>query len=138
MGLHPLLGVPHSDPPSITPFWLSMALPMGTGCRVGAEDGVWLCPPPCRAGTRGDVLLLLNALSLHCPPPSFTHGCMHSSGWGGGSQVTESPSLWGSPIALVVAQGYTEHCHPRVPRHGGPTPSPQALLGEEGKGFGTH
>lgn len=46
MGLHPLLGVPHSDPPSIAPFWLSMALPMGTGCRVGAEDGVWLCPPP--------------------------------------------------------------------------------------------
>lgn len=94
-------------------------------------------PPPCHAGTRGDVVLL-NALSLHCPPPSFTHGCMHSSGWGGGSQVTESPSLWGSPIALVVAQGYTEHCHPCVPRHGGPTPSPQALLGEEGKGFGTH
>lgn len=133
--LDPLLGLLHSDPPSITPFWLSMALPMGTGCRVGAEDGVWLCPPsnpPCRAGTRGDVLLLLNVLSLRCPPPSFTHGCMHSLTWGG-CRSPSSPSLWGSPIALVVAQGYTEHNPIGVPPH-----PPQALLGEEGKGFGTH
>lgn len=104
--LDPLLGLLHSDPPSITPFWLSMALPMGTGCRVGAEDGVWLCPPspPCRAGTHGDVLLLLNVLSLRCPP-TLLHPWVHAQLDVGGLQVTEFPLFVGQPHSFGGGTG---------------------------------
>ena len=105
--LDPLLGLLHSDPPSITPFWLSMALPMGTGCRVGAEDGVWLCPPlqppvPCW-NTWG------RPPPVECPepalPPTLLHPWVHAQLDVGGLQVTEFPLFVGQPHSFGGGTG---------------------------------
>lgn len=105
MGLHPLLGVPHSDPPSIAPFWLSMALPMGTGCRVGAEDGVWLCPPPPMPcwNTWGRP-------PVECPepalPPTLLHPWVHAQlGVGGVVAGHRVPPAVGQPHSFGGGPG---------------------------------